>query len=105
MRESDNGDGMHRHVDWMVPADVVIMEFLDAARTPRGQPSIQTPNTIALNTGYSNRHCSARAQELSERGLVERLGKGQYRLSDLGRRAVGDDISLEDLRELTGGSR
>lgn len=102
MGGTDNGEGMHRHVSWMVPADVVILEYLEAARTARGEFSIQTPNTIAINTGYSNRHTSARCQELADRGLIERTDQARYRLAELGKQAVNNEISLEELRDRTG---
>lgn len=99
--ERDQKD-VHRHIDWMVPADVAILEYLDSARDRRGNPSVQTPNTIALNTGYGNRHASARCGELADRGLIERVDKGQYRLAELGKRAIAQEISIEELREVTG---
>jgi len=102
MARDHNADDMHRHVGWMVPADISILGFLNAARTQRGEPAIQTPNTIALNTGYSNRHTSARCQVLADRGLIERTGKGRYRLLELGERVVANDITAEELRKRTG---
>jgi len=99
---SNDGDNMHRHVGWMVAADVSILKFLHSARTPRGGFAIQTPNTIAANTGYSNRHVSARCQDLEQRGLIERTEKAKYRLTELGADAITDEISIEELRERTG---
>lgn len=96
-----NGEGMHRHVRWMVAADVLILDYLYSSRTPQGAHSVQTPNTIAINTGYSNRHTSARCQVLADRGLIERVGKGRYRLDELGARVVENEISIGELNDLT----
>lgn len=102
MDGTNNDDDVHRRVPWMVPADVVILEFLHSARDARGQPAIQTPNTVALNTGYSNRHASARLQVLADRGVVERTGSGKYRLTELGEAAVTNEILIEEFVERTG---
>ena len=88
---------MHRHVDWMVPADVSILEFLHSARTARGDPAILTPKTMHLNTGYSREHCSARSGVLVNHGLVEKLGHGEYRLTDRGEQLLEGDLDPEDL--------
>lgn len=101
MPPTDNGEDMaHRQVSWMVPADMVFLEFLYAARTAHGEPSIQTPKTIARNTGYSNRHASARCLELADRGLVEQLDEGEYRLTDLGEDVVEGDVPFDELEAL-----
>lgn len=97
MTQSPQNGDMHRHVSWMVPADVVILEFLYAARDARGDPSIQTPNTVALNTGYSNRHASARCLELADRDLLDLVESGKYRLSDRGEALLEGDLDLDEL--------
>ena len=96
--ESDENE-MHRQVNWMVAADVLILEFLHTARDRRGDPSIQTPHTISLNTGYSRQHISQRSKVLVEHGLVEQLDEGQYRLTDFGEQVLENEIELEELNE------
>lgn len=97
MTRTRNDRDMHRHVDWMVPADVSVLEYLYASRTARGKPSIQTPKTIARNTGYSRKHASARCRELANHDLVERVAKGEYRLTERGEKLLDDEIELEEL--------
>ena len=97
MGQSDKDGDMHRHVDWMVPADVSILEYMYHSRTPHGRFSVQTPNTMAINTGYSNRHTSARAQVLADHGLCDRLQEGHYRLTDRGRKVVEKEIGPDEL--------
>ena len=96
MGRSDNDGDMHRHVDWMVPADVSILEYMYHSRTSHGF-SVQTPNTMAINTGYSNRHTSSRALALSEHDLLDRLQEGRYRLTDRGRKVVEKEIGPDEL--------
>ncbi|WP_226043443.1 hypothetical protein [Natrinema sp. DC36] len=103
MANSANGSDepeMHRQVSWMVAADALILEFLYSARDRRGRPSIQTPRTINLNTGYSRQHASGRCKVLVEYGLVEQTGEGEYRLTEFGERVMNDDVPLEELDEL-----
>ena len=72
MGDGNGNGGMHRRVEWMVPADTSILRFMAAVTDERGNPAIQTPKTIALNTGYSNRHVAKRCRTLSDYGLLER---------------------------------
>lgn len=90
---------MHRHVSWMVPADVSILEYMYHSRTVLGRYSVQTPNTIAINTGYSNRHTSSRAQVLENHDLLERVhkSKARYRLTTRGAKVVENEIEPEEL--------
>lgn len=97
MPDSDNGNSMHREVEWMVPADTSILELLHAARDQRGRHLIWTPNTIGLNTGYSRKHTANRCLVLTEHGLLERLDRGRYRLSDLGERVLDGEIEPSEL--------
>lgn len=90
-----DGPDMHRRVEWMVAADVLILEFLYASRDRRGNPSIQTPNTLHLNIGYSRQHISQRCKVLVEHGLVEQLDQGRYRLTDRGEQLIENEIPLE----------
>ena len=101
MAQSNNDDDMlNRHVSWMVPADVAILQYLTHSRTVNGNPSIQTPKTIAVNTGYSRKHASNRAQVLADHGLVEKVSHGEYRLSDLGERAIKHEVPYEELEDV-----
>lgn len=99
MDDSENGEDMHRQVDWMVPADPVILRFLYSARTSQGDPSIQTPKTVGINTGYSREHASTRSKVLVDHGLVEQIDLGEYRLTELGERVLENEIPLVELNE------
>ena len=90
---------MHRQVDWLRAADVRILEYLYAAKDTRGNPSIQTPTTIAANTGHASKYVGERVRHLANHDLVERVERGKYRLSDRGERLMGGDLRPEDLEE------
>ena len=90
-------DDMHREVGWMVAADVSILRLLHAARDHRGRPLIFTPGVIASNTGYSRQHISARCQVLAEHDLLERVDRGEYRITDVGLELMSGDIDPSDV--------
>lgn len=91
---------MHRRVDWMMPADSSILRFMGCVKDERGNPAIQTPKTISLNTGYSNRHCANRCRALADHNLLERIDdKAQYRITDLGAGLLEGDVDPRDLDE------
>lgn len=97
-RDTDE-NGMHRQVDWMMPADVSILHFLESSRTPQGNYAFQTPKTIALNTGYSNRHIANRCRELADREVIEAGERSSYRLGEVGEGLLRGDITPDELEE------
>lgn len=98
MGDSCNGTNeMHRQVEWMTAADVRILEFLHAARDVRGNPSVQSPRTIAKNTGYERKYAGQRTRNLVEHDLVEKVDTGFYRLTDRGERLMAGDLRPADL--------
>ena len=97
MNEPSNFDDMHRRVDWLVPADAAILELCYTARTPVGKPAILTPAAIAANVGYSRKHVGNRCRHLSDKGLLEKIERGQYRLSQKGERLIDGEISPDSV--------
>lgn len=97
MTDVDNEEDMHRRIGWMVPADSAILRFLFVARDTAGRPSIQTPKTISANTGYSRKHVGNRCRHLEDHHLLEKVDRGEYRLSELGESLVNGGIKPEDL--------
>ena len=98
---SENGNGgMHKRVGWMVAADPSILEFMEAARDAQRNPAILRPATISDNIGYSAKHIGNRfREELVERGLVEKVDRGKYRLTEKGVKVVQGDILPEELED------
>jgi len=89
---------MHRQVAWMTAADVRILEFLHAARDARGNPSIQTPATIAANTGHPRKYVGNRCRHLVDHGVVEKTGHGKYRLAEKGEQLMDGRLKPRDLK-------
>lgn len=100
MATGNSNGGMYNRVDWMVAADPSILDFLHSARDAYGDPAIQSPATVAKNTGFSSDHIQNRLHgELKEHGLVEQTGRGYYRLSPKGERLMNKEISPQELNE------
>lgn len=98
MRHVDDGpDEMHRQVSWLTAADVRILEFLFAARDVRDRPAIQTPQTIALNTGHPRKYVGKRCRHLADHDVVEKVDHGEYRLSSTGEDLMSGRIQPREL--------
>jgi predicted transcriptional regulator len=50
--------------------------------------AVQTPSIIALNLDLSRQHVSRSLSELVDRGLVEKVDTGKYRITSAGRDEV-----------------
>lgn len=50
--------------------------------------SVQSPSLIAYNLDLSRQHVSRSLSELIDRGLVEQVETGKYRITDAGREEV-----------------
>jgi len=50
--------------------------------------AVQSPSLIALNLDLSRQHVSRSLSELVERGLVEKVDTGKYRITSAGREEV-----------------
>lgn len=65
--------------DWMVPMDDDILELFHSTDL------VLTPSIIAYNTGYSREEVNRRLGVLTEHGLMERVERGKYRITEFGR--------------------
>ena len=64
--------------EWMMPIDDAILEVLSSSGL------ILTPAVIAVNIDYSREEVNRRLSRLETEGLVERVERGKYRLTDRG---------------------
>ena len=96
MDRSEQESDMHRRVSWMKAVDESILMFLYSARDAFENPSIQSPQTIAANTGYSRNYVGNACRSLADRGLLIREGHGLYRLSEQGEALMDGGISPEE---------
>ncbi|MXR21364.1 transcriptional regulator [Halobacterium sp. PCN9] len=74
----------------MVPLDDEILEVLYSTRL------VLTPAVIAYNIEYSREEVNRRLRRLESEGMVERVQRGKYQLSERGKRYVdGHPVSGE----------
>ncbi|NUB91310.1 ArsR family transcriptional regulator [Haloterrigena sp. SYSU A558-1] len=66
--------------DWMTPMDDDILSTFHSADL------ILTPSIVACNTGFSRKEVNRRLIELDEHGLVEKVERGKYRMTQRGER-------------------
>jgi predicted transcriptional regulator len=76
-------------------ADDRILEFLSEIRddTEVGK----SPSEIGDHIGYGRKHVGRRCRELAEHGLLINLGRGSYRITDLGERYLSGDTEPDEL--------
>lgn len=64
--------------EWMVPMDDRILELFHTSQL------VLTPALIAYNIEYSREEVNRRLSALEKHGLVERVERGKYRITELG---------------------
>lgn len=90
---SDSQNEMHRRVEWLKPSDRVIVAELEKCG------GWMKPSSIALNVSYTRRHIARRCKVLADNGLLERHeDTAGYRVTDIGRQFLNDDLEADDLR-------
>ena len=75
--------GYRQSAEWMRPIDDAILEILSSSGL------ILTPTVIAYNIDYCRDEVNRRLSKLEAEGLVERVERGKYRLTDHGERYLG----------------
>lgn len=70
---------------WMVPMDDRILELFHSSKL------VLTPSLIAYNIDHSRSEVNRRLTELEQHGLVERVERGKYRLTERGENYLHGD--------------
>jgi predicted transcriptional regulator len=80
--------------NWLSQTDERILEFLDSE-------SKGTPQEIAdaIPTDSSNKYVNQRLSMLLKVGLVERVARGQYRITPKGRGFLAGEQDLRDVEK------
>ena len=83
---------MRPDVEWMVPSDDPILELL------REHGNL-TPRAVEDFGGPSMGHCQDRLPELAKYGLVERISRGLYQITDKGEAYLNEELDESALQE------
>ena len=73
--------------EWMLPIDDAILQLFHTSDL------VLTPSIVAYNIEYSREEVNRRLAELEERGYVERVERGKYRVTSLGRQYIESPVS------------
>lgn len=84
---------MRNRADWMVPSDDVILEMIE-------EYGNLTPRAIEELGGPVRGHAGDRCRELYRHGLLNRIARGLYELSDRGQRYLDGDIDNSELKPI-----
>lgn len=85
-----DGGVVRQRAEWMRPVDERILE------TMRDEGNL-TPRAVAEFDVCSQGHASDRLAELADYGLVERITRGLYRLTDDGRAFLDEELDASEL--------
>jgi len=83
-------DNMRKDADWMVPSDDRILELL------REKGNL-TPQAVEDFGGPTAGHAQDRLPALTRYGLVNRISRGLYTISDAGRAYLDEDLDASTL--------
>lgn len=83
-------DKMRKEADWMVPSDDTILELV------REHGNL-TPTAIEDLGGPSAGHARNRCPRLAEYGLLVRISRGLYNITEEGRAYLDEELDAADL--------
>lgn len=80
---------IRKPAEWMAPIDDAVLGLFHSSEL------VLTPAIIAYNIDYSREEVNRRLTRLEEAGLVERVERGKYRLTELGERYLRGGVDLD----------
>jgi len=83
---------MRYSADWMTIADERILEYLSTTDT-------STPKKMADSgdVRFSRQYIGERCRKLADYEMVQHLGNGVYRITDLGREYLSGELDAQEL--------
>lgn len=82
---------MRKRGEWMKPTDDQILEILGDSGL------VLTPQIIAFNAGFDRSHVNKRLSEFVEKGLVRRVERGKYEITNEGRGYLSGEVDADKL--------
>jgi len=90
---AESPDEMRQPAEWMVPSDDRILELLE-------DEGNLTPRAIEDFGGPVAGHAQDRLPQLARYGLVTRISRGLYRITDQGRAYLDGDLDVSTLERV-----
>jgi len=91
----DTRDTMRQSAEWMVPSDDRILELLR-------QEGNLTPQAVEDFGGPVAGHASDRLPVLAKYGLVTKISRGLYRITDRGEAYLNEELDASALEPVEG---
>lgn len=82
---------MRKRGEWMTPMDDLLLEALESS------DMVLSPSIISFNLDLSREAVNRRLQELADHGLVEKIERGKYEITDEGRGYLSGDFDASDV--------
>ena len=82
---------MRKRADWMTQLDDEILELLDSSDL------ILSPSIIAINIDRSREGVAHRLSTLSEYGLIEKIDRGKYVITENGSKYLNGEFDASNL--------
>ncbi|EFW91973.1 hypothetical protein ZOD2009_10860 [Haladaptatus paucihalophilus DX253] len=84
---------MRLRAEWMTPMDDCVLELLQSAGI------ILSPSIIAFNLDLRREGVNRRLNELVEYGLVVRVERGKYEISETGEQYLASELDASELEK------
>ncbi len=84
---------MRQRADWMTPMDDQILELLQSAGI------VLSPSIIAYNLDVSREGVTRRLSELTSYGMVCRVERGKYEISEKGQQYLTGELDANELED------
>jgi predicted transcriptional regulator len=82
---------MRKRGEWMTPMDDLLLETLESS------DMVLSPSIISFNLDLSREAVNRRLQTLADHGLVEKIERGKYEITDEGRGYLAGDFDASDV--------
>lgn len=91
MANRDRPEDVRQRADWMAPTDDAILELIE-------EEGNLTPQAIEDFGVSVADHAGKRCSTLAKYGLLERISRGLYRLTDKGEGYLAGDVDASELK-------
>lgn len=82
---------MRKRGEWMTPMDDLLLETLESS------DMVLSPSIISFNLDLSREAVNRRLQTLASHGLVNKIERGKYEISDEGSEYLAGDFDASDV--------